>query len=284
MVEYEAQELWYGQAFVGTKTGNPSEHKKCHENALRLRDEAVNEILAKVKGCHLSRRDTSATEGGTRGEVSFPPLILEKQLASSKVSFDCRIHINLCSPNEHWCVKTWVIIGADSKQNSDRLKEFFESMERDAEVIAKVIEKDILNQTNILLINRGGITSYPIRIRNVGKNGKGSGKDVFRLFETDEEEEAIELLKKQETRDIVSDLLKLNDKSVNHGLSIERLKAVGILWRLMKNYSHLGETNFVYGCNFQDNYARIAGFSNVGHVKTLHTLFRPKVLQIIYGL
>jgi len=284
MVEYEAQELWYGQAFLGTKTGDVDHHRECHESAVRLRNAALDKILTKVKGCRLSKRDAFVPEGRARGEVRFPLLILDRRLGASQVLFECRVRLNLCSPNEHWCVKTWVIIGTDSRQDSNRVGEVFQSMERDAEDIAEVVETGILNQTDILSTNQAGTTSYPITIRNVGKNGKGSGADVFRLFETDEQEEAARLWEKQETRDIVSDLLKLNDKSVNHGLTIERLKAMGILWRLMTNYSHLGEAKFVYGCNFQDKYARIAGFSNVGQLKTLHALFRPKVLQIIYGL
>ena len=277
MVEYEAQELWYGQAFLGTKGGDLRECEQITEDLLL-------QIKRRLKGHKYSPYRSAREEFSDVHYLKLHPFTFEKKLSSSRVSLDCRIRINRCSPNEHYATKIWVIIGANSKQDSQGLQEIFKSIEQEAEVIRKIIEKNIRSQTSVLSSNQEKIVSYPIKVRNIGNSRICSEDGIFRLFETDEEKEAVELLKRSEIRDVVRDLLILHGKDVSQELSTERLKAMGILWRLMKNYSHLGETNFIYGCDFQDNYAQITGFSNVGQSKDLHTLFRPKILQIVYGL
>jgi hypothetical protein len=284
MAGYETQELWYGLSFIGTETGKSDEGEKRRKDVRKLKTGILSALLAEVDGCRRAPSDPSATEHGNTNEVRLPLLIIEREMGSSEVFLECRVRINLCSPNGHYCTKIWVIIGSDNGQDSRGLQEFFGSIEEVAASIMKVIERVIRQETTILSSTQGEITAYPITIRNVGGNGKGPMKDVFRLFETDEEEEAATLLEGQETRDVVNDLLELNDKPVDQKLSIEQMKAMGILWRLMKNYSHLGATNFVYACDFRHDYARIAGFSDVDRLDDLHMLFRPKVRQIMYGL
>ena len=277
MVEYTAVDLWYGQAYKPKSFPTSEKLEEMLGRIVKLRDTRLRTIEEIVGG----EFQPSMQPDEYFSPADFPPLTFKKYLDGSEVRFKCGIYFTLFSQKQQKAKYNmiWVTIGANSRQSSEGLKDFFDSMEEYAKDIWEVIKGGLYSIG--VMSDKSIEHQYPITIRNIGNNEIRSEDGVFRSFETKNEEEANNLLKIPEVRAIVSDLLTLNGKSINQEFSIGQLKTIGINWQLV---SYPGNINFIYGSDFQKNYAQIAGFSNVKLHKDLHHFFRLKVPDIQYGL
>jgi len=286
VMKYEVQELWYGMAYREKGKDGSKKERADIDRIINSCNEHLSEIYEIVDGefrpyFFADRIIDKATYVGTH--IIFPLLVFEKEFNLARVEFECRIRINPCPERKQHYGKIWTIIGAKSTQQSGKLNSFFNSTIRYAEDIEKAIRNIVYEAENS---NNGlsAYTEYPIVIKNIGSSEIDSEHGIFRLIETDREEEADHLLNQTEVRNILRDILVLHGKNGSREPSLKDLQESGIRWKSMKSYNQMGERNFIYGCNPSDECYQIAGFSNVGEIAHLHNFFRQTVLQMINAL
>ena len=128
MIDYEAQEVWFGKIYRGKVIENEGERTKKRQKIVRLSNERLVDIEEAVQGefkqHNISSKMTrEVVDVGTH--IIFPPLHFEKTFNPTPISFECKIRINPCPEREEHYSKIWTVIGSNSRQSSEKIRRFF---------------------------------------------------------------------------------------------------------------------------------------------------------------
>ncbi len=285
MIEYEAQEVWFGRIYKGKTIGSEKERNEKRKNIVTISNDRLADIEVAVKGKFephmiLNKRVCKVVDAGTH--IVFPPLYFEKTFNPSPIDFECKIRINPCPEREEHYSKIWTVIGSNSKQSSKKIRKFFNGyVTQPGEDTEEIIKEIIVRAEGDLSPEE---IKYPITIKNIGSKKIDSNHPVFRLFETDDVSEAKTILRNEDVRTITKDLLYLLGENDIEELTFERMQAMDIHWDQMKCFDSSGEHRFVYGIKAEDHTCQVAGFTNLSEHKSMHDFFQPTVLEFIYAL
>lgn len=286
MIDYEAQEVWFGKIYKGKAIEDESERAKKRQKIVRLSNERLVDIEEVLQGAFRQHNVSNemireeVVDVGTH--ITFPPLYFKKIFNPSPIDFECKIRINPCPEREEHYSKIWTIIGSNSRQSSEKMRRFFNGhVTQPGEATEAVIKEIIVKAEGDLSLDD---IKYPITMKNVGSSSIDSSHPVFRLFETNDENEAKSILKNEEVNAITKDLLFLLGETDIDELTFERMQGMNIHWDHMKYFDKSGEHRFIYGIKAEDHICQVAGFTNLGDHKDMHDFFKPTVLEFTYAL